>query len=250
MLDALLRGHLSREQENMEDILTSNVFGLLKYLPAEKGLLPFLAGAEDIDGEMPLAFLAKAQGVEEQRYEFWPNWNYTGEGTCEPDLVLRLSWPGRKLLIVVEAKFHSGKSSGPDEKSEALKDQLAREWDNGVRVAQAEGREPWLVYVTTDAGCPVRDLRESIAEYKAKRNDEPPPRILWLSWRRISEVYRDSTDPILVDLMRLAKRLNLVSFSGFTPIETVPIIEWRYSDSGYRWPILDELPLVTWRYKK
>lgn len=229
MLDALLHDQLSRKQENLEDILTSNVFGLLKYLPAEKGLLPFLAGAEDIDGEMPLAFLSDVQGVTEHQYEFWPSWQKGDANSCIPDLVLRLAWPNAKpLLVVIEAKFHSEKSSFPDPNSAAPTDQLAKEWDNGVRVAQAGGREPWLVYITTNAGRPVRDLRESIDEYNAKRNDEQPPRILWLSWRRISDVFWDSTDPILVDLVRLAKHLNLVSFSGFTPIDNVPIIKWRY----------------------
>ena len=45
MIHALLNGKLSADQENMEDILTSNVFGLLRYLPPEHGLLPFLAHA-------------------------------------------------------------------------------------------------------------------------------------------------------------------------------------------------------------
>jgi hypothetical protein len=43
MLSALLLGKSSREQENMQDILTSNVFNILKYLPPERGILPFLA---------------------------------------------------------------------------------------------------------------------------------------------------------------------------------------------------------------
>ncbi len=42
MIPALLHGKLSREQENMEDILTSIVFGVLKHLPPELILLPWL----------------------------------------------------------------------------------------------------------------------------------------------------------------------------------------------------------------
>ena len=45
MIEALLRGKLSREQENMEDVLTSNVFGMLQYVAPELGLFPFLARA-------------------------------------------------------------------------------------------------------------------------------------------------------------------------------------------------------------
>jgi len=42
MLEAQLHGKLTREQENLEDILTSNVFGSIKYVPFKKGLLPIL----------------------------------------------------------------------------------------------------------------------------------------------------------------------------------------------------------------
>jgi hypothetical protein len=42
MLQAMLRGKLTRSEEGMEDLLTSNTFGVLKYLPPEAALLPFL----------------------------------------------------------------------------------------------------------------------------------------------------------------------------------------------------------------
>ena len=51
MLSALLHGKLSREQENMEDILTSIVFDVLRYLPPDQGILPFFAHASSPDGK-------------------------------------------------------------------------------------------------------------------------------------------------------------------------------------------------------
>ena len=41
----------------MEDILTSNVFGLLKYVQPHEGILKYLGLAEDEDGKRPLKFL-------------------------------------------------------------------------------------------------------------------------------------------------------------------------------------------------
>jgi hypothetical protein len=41
VLQAFLKGKLSAEQENLEDLLTSSV-GLLAYVPPERALLPFL----------------------------------------------------------------------------------------------------------------------------------------------------------------------------------------------------------------
>lgn len=49
MLEALLHGKLSRNQENMEDILASSVSGLLQLMPATE-LGRFLAMASDEEG--------------------------------------------------------------------------------------------------------------------------------------------------------------------------------------------------------
>jgi len=47
MLQAMLHGKLTRKEESMEDLLTSNAFGLMKYLPPEAALFPFLSLAKD-----------------------------------------------------------------------------------------------------------------------------------------------------------------------------------------------------------
>ena len=38
MIEALLHGKLSCKQENMEDILTSNVFGMLQYFDTSRAI--------------------------------------------------------------------------------------------------------------------------------------------------------------------------------------------------------------------
>lgn len=58
MLVALLHGKLSRDQENMEDILTSNVFGVMRYLPPAIALFPFISKASSPEGVKPLAALS------------------------------------------------------------------------------------------------------------------------------------------------------------------------------------------------
>ena len=42
----------------MEDILTSNVFGLLRYVQPQEGILKYLSFAEDKDGNQPLEYLS------------------------------------------------------------------------------------------------------------------------------------------------------------------------------------------------
>ena len=130
MLQALLHGKLSREQENMEDILSSVVFGALEYLPGSFGLLPFLARSTDAAGNGPLQGVCHDSGV---TYEFWPWWTAEGGTVCQPDVVIRIDEPsGGKWLLAIEAKYRSGKSSEADEGLRP-NDQLAREWHLSTR---------------------------------------------------------------------------------------------------------------------
>ena len=58
VIPALLHGKLAVKQENMEDILTSNVFGMLEHVRPECGLFQFLAQAKAVEGNCrPLANL-------------------------------------------------------------------------------------------------------------------------------------------------------------------------------------------------
>lgn len=148
MIEALLHGKLSRDQENMEDTLTSNVFGLIKYVEPEQALFSFLAGAQDLSRSKPLTFLQQAS-CDFINYEFWPRWSEADCYGCEPDVVIRVHLKGdRRLVILIEAKYHSGKSSVADQELERPNDQLAREWDNLVHLAQRERAQPILIYLT------------------------------------------------------------------------------------------------------
>ena len=141
MLQALLHGKLSREQENMEDILTSNVFGMMEYLKAKQELMSFLGKAQHINeaGEKESLCELLPSEPEDVKYDFWPNWSEEKCIPCEPDLVLRIRYKeGVSYIILVEAKYHSGKSSeaSEDDRDDTPPyDQLAREWDNLVSVA-------------------------------------------------------------------------------------------------------------------
>src|SRR5262245_43252051 len=128
MIDALCNGKLSREVEGMEDLLTSAVFGRLRYLPPEEGLLPFLWCAKYLDGT---SVLPEGLEVREVKYTFWPWWELPSSSSAEPDLVIELSGGnGDAILVLIEAKFRSFKSSEADLEIHAPNDQLAREWEN------------------------------------------------------------------------------------------------------------------------
>ena len=91
MIEALLQGKLSNEQENMEDLLTSMVFGSFRRMSVEQGLLPFLRESEEITGICPLTQNNKLYSAEYGRYEFWPSWQgFDNVDSCEPDVVIKL----------------------------------------------------------------------------------------------------------------------------------------------------------------
>ena len=85
MLQAMLHGKLTRKEEGLEDLLTSNVFGLMKYLPLDLILLPFLALAKNpFSGQTLSNWLKDVAGVKE--WYFWRPLSAPGCLACEPDV--------------------------------------------------------------------------------------------------------------------------------------------------------------------
>jgi len=248
MLEAILRGKLSREQANMEDILTSNVFGLLKYLPLQEGLFPFLRQATTPENKRPLEDI---QG--NVKYEFWPLWSsgLAKERKCEPDVVIRVTTPERKVAVLVEAKFLRGKSSVADEREDAPpNDQLAREWGYLLR-KEEKAAQHVLVYLTADVCMPQDEIAASIKAYCDKQPDSPGPVIAWLSWRHLVKVVEQSDDPIRCDLKKLLERMGLFFYRGITEVYPLPADVWAFvaPSPGFDWGagvVSDPLP---WRFQ-
>ena len=75
MIETFLHGNMSLQQENMEDLWTSCVFGSLKSLPPSDGILPFLAQPRSWKDETAdLAAINRLTTVDrsEVDYQFWP----------------------------------------------------------------------------------------------------------------------------------------------------------------------------------
>ena len=233
----------------MEDVLTSNVFGLLKYVPAHIGLAPFLAEAVDMDGKRPLTWLAESRKWT-VNYEFWPWMEREGSYGCEPDVLLRIeSEESGKFWILVEAKYLSGKSSFADDALEHPHDQLAREWDNLVGIAEKSDVRPVLIYLTAGFGIPSKDIVDAKTEYEEKRSGAQSPNILWLSWRHLHAVVSRSTVDILRDLGYLMERLGLVFYRGFNSVKQIPEDAWNFVRPVIRfnWG-LEETTEIAWRF--
>jgi hypothetical protein len=89
MLQAQLKGKLTREEQNLEDLLTSNVFGSFKYVSAEDGILPLLLNCQNDKGK---PILTEKQIVEQVEYEFWPRLKELKDRECEPDVLITINF--------------------------------------------------------------------------------------------------------------------------------------------------------------
>ena len=249
MLQAILKGKLSREQENMEDILTSNVFGLLRYVQPQEGILKYLSLAEDKDGIRPLEYLNSFNEFLQNsvEYEFWPWWQEMGCIGCEPDVVISIKIPDKKdLLILIEAKYLSGKSSEADESYDTPYDQLAREWDNLSVMADESDKSPILVYLTAHYTYPQEDINNAVSELREKRPGDAEPVIYWLSWRHLHKVCENSRTFVLDDLMCLLSRLNFKFFNG-AALEYVNV-PWSF-EIIFDWQAIAGAQAIRWKFE-
>ena len=237
MLWAQLKGKLAIDGEGLEDLLTSNVFGALKYVPADAGLLPFLSRSV---GESADDFHRLLKDVRDVDFDFWPRM----EDGCEPDVLLSLTTTsGRRALVLVEAKYRSGKSSFRDlsaKPGSPPQDQLAREWVNCRRRAEQEGAEAFLLFVTADYAFPAQELRDS--QQDLEQCGLPAGRLLWLSWRHLARGL-DLQSELLRDLQELLDtRYGFREFCGVGL--TACRLPWTWMRASTHWPA----PVLRWRF--
>ncbi len=221
----LSRGLLHRESaksnpnhEESEDILTSNVFGFLKYADRKTYLKQFLQRVELKLGNEDLS---------QVEFQFWPTYP---DGT-EPDVVLISD----QYYILIEAKKNAGFGSGEDDMSH----QLAREYREGKKAASSLGKEFILLTITADA-C-----------FKQQKFKQVPflltePCFFWTNWQNVSTILQvvleqESCVPdrlFAEDLLALLERKNLRGFNSFDrlsfPYRSAEKIFFEYTTAVYR----------------
>lgn len=177
--------------DSKEDILTADVFGVLKYLP-RRPYLEAVINAIALHNSTAAEFLEHVgtllDSLLDVQFRFWPTYPTPAgisEGGTEPDV--ELSSPATYLLV--EAKLRSGFG----------KQQVEREL--AVAIAQSRGREPFLLLVTP-ASIPPRFSSNGkhlpFSDYlpEAISNNELPERaaallrphgrrVLWIGWYHI-----------------------------------------------------------------
>jgi len=265
MTIAEIRGKISETgtnlSERMEDLLTSDIFGCLRYLRPDQVLLPFLETASSFRGRP----WSSPGDIVKTHFSFWPWVKLDGCTPCEPDVVVGIETKGSCLhLLFVEAKYRSGLSSEEDEGS-APNDQLARELDNLDRITPLALHWPatltivsrTLFFITQDMGKPYTLMGQSLGEYQRKRNKTDD--IYWTSWRFLQPILEigiaqtDSTEnkAVIEDMLNLMLRKGLTVFRGVEPVSSSFQLPQFYQVSPrlYSWPRISDIPGIGYKYE-
>jgi hypothetical protein len=238
---AQIRGLL---RETKEDLLTADVFGVLKYLPRRiyfAAVLASLAKHNPGSSEFTTALPEIQQHARDLAFQFWPSYSTPAglaDGRTEPDVEIF----GDRIFLLFEAKL--GSAFGDR--------QLEREL--AVAVNEANGREFFVVLVTPGITPPrfrhglarlhAADYLAAVAGsdvYSAEARKllyENRNRVLWISWESIQkslnaahELHRadsESHDEVvlraadmLADLNTLMLLRQIRPFTGFNCLREV-----------------------------
>lgn len=256
MIFAELQGKLgqnhSRAHERMEDVLTSTVFGLLRYLPLDCWLPPLAARVRTGPEFAVAPEWLDVAGIVRCDIKLWQRRSPFGE----PDVMLHL-FDGQgnlRHLVLIEVKLYSPKSGsaywvesaadeepdGEDEGDELAgidQDQLARYWGFACSELQrlrtagpgdaAKAPSASLIYLTAHATAPLDELRVSEAAAAKAQGADQPVRLGWLSWFDIWQVAYDGGQrgqgPLPIrDIEKLLSHKGFRRFVGFQAAELQP----------------------------
>ena len=206
MIQAELHGKLS-EIKNSEDVLTSNIFGLLKYLPNDI-LLNILDHAKTLSGKK-IELDLKSYIPE---FIFWENI----KGYGEPDLIIKFrNKVGHELILCIEIKYYSSKSGDGDN------DQLKRYFEALSISSKEKSSFLGVVYLTKYPS--RKELEDSLYYIKQKELDDAEEKLFQLRWFEITKslenyngVLNRHEDLIVKDLIEYLNYKNFVEFTDFT----------------------------------
>ena len=192
---AEIHGKLSRQTENQEDILTSNVFSFFKYSNRKSFLYEFVRS---------LGLEISIENALNAEFFFWPRF----EDNTEPDLVIIIG----DFYLLVEAKYHSGFG----QKTQNREHQLVREIEGGIDESKRLGKKFRIIVVTANYFESSELLKDVPNQYRKS--------IVWINWQKIAFfLYQQiETNPSLSsenrlfanDLYELLVRKKLRNYEG------------------------------------
>ena len=196
----MIEAELKNKIDRTEDVLTSTVFGYLKYNFMKHCLKAFLGKARkyyrhnySFETELTKNNILEA----ENKFVFWKNIAPYGQ----PDLIIE----GNDSVVLVEVKYLSPLSSPT---------QLI-DYYNILETEYRDVSNKYLVFLTADLDFPELP-QESVDGLKDKN-------FYWLSWydfyktlTYIPNIKRDAMYEVAVDLLKILKERDLSLFEGFS----------------------------------
>ena len=231
MIQAELKGKLP-EVENREDVLTSNVLGLMKYLPPREGIFKILSELKDYSMNRNSLFdNLKSQNININDYDtvdylFWENSAKYGE----PDLILIIKSPKqhlKELMLCIEVKYFSGKSRSGEydqlmDYCLSLENKDARKTYKNPKIKKFNGIFLGLIYLTYFSQ--YNSVREALREIRKKGFNHYESNLYELRWNDITRVLSSSEsknkyeNKLIKDVVLLLKKKNLVDFEGYSDV--------------------------------
>lgn len=226
MIQAVLGGK-SLGYEYAEDILTSVVFGTLKWTQPSVLLIPFIESAFLYnEHRTTLLECLKLESVDLRCYRtvdyiFWPYHSTHGE----PDLILMFKnhvHGDEDLLFIIEAKFKSSKSSVGE------RDQLVRYFraieDSNIEgfseptLSSFKGKKGYIIYLTESLAHSEIIESDLIIDKDSSDNKQ----IFHLRWHQLYKTYERMypylltkfEENIVDDLMEFMEAVGLRDYSG------------------------------------
>ena len=207
-------------KESREDLLTSDVFGSMKYLPRR----PYLESVLKLVAERNPRSLSFRQHLpallaelDKMKFQFWHGYptpaGFKEGGMTEPDVVLETS----DTFLVIEAKLGSGVGT------QQIERELAVALDQS-----GDSRQAFVLLVTTSLSVPhfgpkgkhwtfaqyldARIADKHLADGLGERLKEAVDRVLWIDWAGILTALKAarSAIPSLVDASHALQGGDLV----------------------------------------
>jgi hypothetical protein len=236
-----LRGKIPQNSSFIysEDVLTSTIFGNLRYLSSPDVLRSFLSKAIDLQKQNYSCSLSNLIN-----YHFWNKYPKKNSSQInEPDLLLE----DDQNVIIIECKYHSPLDENFSKQESDYTNQLLR-YSTIIDEYYFRKKNKTIIFLTLENYDYEVCLKKTISKLS------PDISLYWLNWEAlypILETYSNSNlaqnEKFLVDdLLKFMRARNFDYFKGIKNYKNQ--FKWQYTvDSNYIFA--SKFNSFSWRYK-
>lgn len=221
-----------------EDILTSTVFGNIRYFNSSSLINDFLSKATDLKGNS-----FNYHFSDNIQINFWKKFsNKTKAQINEPDLVLE----DKNSILIIECKYHSPLDENFSESENDYTNQLLR-YSTIIEDYYSEKKNKNIIFLT------LKDYDVETCLEKTRKKLSPEIGLYGLCWEELFlclKKYKDkvvsiSEKTLITDLIQFLDNRNLKYFSGMR----IPYcsFRWKYK-SNKRYIFASKFSTFSWRY--